>query len=107
MERTISPHIKDRFKLVGIQPGEVVINGVKHDFRTITAAEADKLYLAGYPRLKPVSEEVKKQLSTLPPSGGTKGGEKKAITTKRAHSVEELIASSKPKPEESKTKKSK
>ncbi|REE01135.1 hypothetical protein [Marinoscillum furvescens] len=92
MQRTISSHIKDRYRLVGILPGEVEYRGFRVDFRTITAAEADKLYALGYKRLVPVSEDVKKEIhdSLQIESQQNQEVHKPA---KKVHNVDALLAS--------------
>lgn len=45
--RTLSKHIDGHYRLVGIQPGVVVINNQSVDFRTISKARADALFEAG------------------------------------------------------------
>lgn len=62
MERVLSTHIKGRYRLVGIQPGEMIIKGVKYDFRTISKADADALFASGCRFLAPASKEAEKQI---------------------------------------------
>lgn len=62
MERTISKHIKDRYKLVGCKPGEMIIRGRTYDFRNITKEDADQLFAGGCRFLVPASKEAEKQI---------------------------------------------
>jgi hypothetical protein len=48
----LSAHIADDYTLVGLVPGEVLIGGVKVDFRTVTLAKADALCEQGCRYLK-------------------------------------------------------
>lgn len=38
-----SPHIKDKFEVVGVIPGLIKIDGRQYDLRNITAGEAEEL----------------------------------------------------------------
>lgn len=60
-ERKLSKHIDSHYKLVGVQPGEVIIGKVKYDFRTITKEQADKLFETerGKKYLQKISKEDK------------------------------------------------
>lgn len=51
-KREISPKIKDHYKVVGVQPGEVHFHGRIYDLRTISKETADKLVENKFPYLK-------------------------------------------------------
>ncbi len=62
-ERKLSKAIENDYELIGIQPGEIIIQGQKYDFRTMPKAVADKLYATDsgkkYMKLKKASPAAK------------------------------------------------
>lgn len=50
--REISPAIKDHYNVVGVLPGEVHFKGKIYDLRTISKANADKLFEDKFPYLE-------------------------------------------------------
>lgn len=53
-QRIPSHHLEDKFKVVGVLPGEVIWRKEKIDLRTITLEKAEEIHKQGFPYLQPV-----------------------------------------------------
>jgi len=63
-ESKASPHLAGKFKVVGVQPGEVVTRNEVVDLRTISLAKAEELFKRGFRYLERINPEVKTDKSS-------------------------------------------
>lgn len=71
-QRIPSHHLEDKFKVVGVLPGEVIWRNEKIDLRSITLEKAEEIHKQGFPYLQPVLRS-KRSAPAKPPEDDNTG----------------------------------